>query len=164
MSPACSQRSALIQCVMSQGPSGLITDHGTWFREMSMEHPAYTPAVERPDSLVIIAPWRRAWMRRCSRSCLTSWGAEIVGGVCRFCAFLPADPPMGSSGLSAPYLPSITWLARGIIAGLGSVATFDGEGNIRNAGISHSRTDSPLHSQKCTCATAAEYFGRYPGH
>lgn len=44
------QWAALIPCVASQGPSGRITDHETGFREVSMEHPAYTPVVERPAS------------------------------------------------------------------------------------------------------------------
>jgi hypothetical protein len=55
-SPAYSQRAAFISCVTSQGPSDRITDHGTGFREVSMEQQAYTPAVERPASPIVSAP------------------------------------------------------------------------------------------------------------
>ena len=34
-------------------------------------------------------------------------GAEIVGGVFRFCAFLPTDPLAGNSGLFAPLCSAI---------------------------------------------------------
>lgn len=54
--PACLQRAALIQCVASQWPSGRITDHRIGFREVSMEHPASTPVVERPASPIMSAP------------------------------------------------------------------------------------------------------------
>jgi hypothetical protein len=55
-SPACAQRSTLMRCVTSPGPSGRITDRGTGFREVSMEHPADTPVVERPASPIVSAP------------------------------------------------------------------------------------------------------------
>jgi hypothetical protein len=49
-------QSGLIQGVNSHGPSGLITEHGTWFRELSMKTQAYTQAIERPAALIERAP------------------------------------------------------------------------------------------------------------
>jgi hypothetical protein len=42
--------------VASQGAFGRIPEHGTGFREVSMQHRAYTPVIERPASLLASAP------------------------------------------------------------------------------------------------------------
>ncbi len=42
--------------VASQGSFGRIPEHGTGFREVSMEHPSDTPVVERPASPIVSAP------------------------------------------------------------------------------------------------------------
>jgi hypothetical protein len=42
--------------VASQGAFGQIPEHGTGFREVSMQHRADTPVVERPASPIVRAP------------------------------------------------------------------------------------------------------------
>jgi hypothetical protein len=42
--------------VALQGSYGRITEHGTGFKEVSMEHPSDTPVVERPTSPLVSAP------------------------------------------------------------------------------------------------------------
>jgi hypothetical protein len=49
-------QAGLIQGVNSHEPSGLITEHGTGFRELSMKTQAYTQAIERPSALIERGP------------------------------------------------------------------------------------------------------------
>jgi hypothetical protein len=49
-------QAGLIQGVNSHWPSGLITEHGTCFRELFMKTQAYTQAIERPSALIERAP------------------------------------------------------------------------------------------------------------
>lgn len=77
-----------------------------------MENPAYTQAVERPESPIVIAP-----VATHLDAPLLAIMFNLLGGRDRWrrlpiLRFLTADPPAGSSGPSAPYLPSITWLAK----------------------------------------------------